>query len=151
MPQSLAQIYLHIVFSTKDRNPFLRDAELRKTLYAYMAGVLKNLGSPALKIGGVEDHVHMLCRLTRTGTLSDLVRDLKRDTSKWIKENGRGLEGFGWQLGYGAFSISPSHVEQLIQYIENQEEHHRAETFQDELLRLLTKYEVMFDERYLWE
>ena len=151
MPQSLAQIYLHIVFSTKDRRPFLRDPELRPKLYAYMAGTLRGLGSPALKIGGVEDHVHVLCRLTRTGALADLIRDLKRDTSKWVKENGRGLDAFGWQLGYGAFSISPNHVEPLKKYIEDQEEHHRTETFEDELLRLLTKYGIEFDERFLWE
>ncbi len=151
MPQSLVQIYLHIVFSTKDRRPFLRDPELRQKLYAYMAGTFQGLGSPALKIGGVGDHVHALCRLSRTGSLSDLIRDLKRDTSKWVKEHGRGLDEFSWQLGYGAFSISPSHVGRLMEYIENQEEHHRTETFQDELRRLLRTYEVEFDERYLWD
>lgn len=151
MPQSLAQIYLHIVFSTKGRRPFLQDKAFRTKLHAYMAGAFQGLGSPALKIGGVEDHVHILCRLSRTGSISDLIRDVKRETSKWVKEHGRQMDAFQWQQGYGAFSISPQHVEPLVKYIEVQEEHHRTESFQSELVRLLIKYQVSYDERYLWD
>lgn len=151
MPQSLAQIYQHIVFSTKDRRPFLQDKAFRTKLHAYMVGAFQGLGSPALKIGGVEDHVHILCRLSRTGSISDLIRDVKRETSKWIKEHGRQMDAFQWQQGYGAFSISPQHVEPLVKYIEEQEEHHRTEPFQAELVRLLVKYQVSYDERYLWD
>lgn len=151
MPQSLSQIYLHIVFSTKDRRPFLKDAALRTGLYAYMVGILEGADCTAIKIGGVEDHVHILCHFGRTVTIADLLRDLKRDTSKWIKENGRGMDHFQWQGGYAAFSISPSHVVPLTAYIASQEEHHRTEEFQAELLRLLKKYHVEYDERFLWE
>jgi putative transposase len=104
MPQSLAQIYLHIVFSTKHRTPFLIDRDLRNRAHAYLGGTCRNLDSPALKSGGVEDHVHILCRLSKTLSVSDLVRELKRDSSQRIKEMSADLAGFYWQAGYGAFS-----------------------------------------------
>ncbi len=151
MPQSLAQVYLHIVFSTKSRKTFLQDEELRRECHAYLAGACKNLDSPSLKVGGTEDHVHMLCVLSREQTVSDLVRDLKRESSKWIKTKSPALGAFYWQQGYGAFSVSPSHVEALRGYIANQEEHHRSETFQDEFRRLMEKYGIEYDERYVWE
>ena len=100
-------------------------------------------------VGGVEDHVHILCSLGRQATVADLVRELKRDSSKWIKSKGHQYAGFHWQNGYGAFSVSPSHVWSLQRYIANQEEHHRQESFQDEFRRLLTKYGVAYDERYV--
>ena len=137
MPQSLAQVYLHIVFSTKSRKTFLQDDDLRRECHAYLAGTCKNLDSPSLKVGGTEDHVHLLCVLSREQTISDLVRDLKRESSKWIKTKSPALGSFYWQQGYGAFSVSPSHVEALRGYIANQEEHHRRETFQDEFRRLM--------------
>ncbi len=151
MPQSLAQIYVHIVFSTKHRKPFLKDVEFRERTYRYLAGICKNFESSALAIGGVEDHVHLLCRLARCVTVADLVRDLKRDSTKWIKLQQPQLAQFHWQHGYGAFSISPSHVDSLKGYITNQEEHHRHESFQDELRRLCAKYRLELDERYVWE
>ena len=151
MPQSLAKIYLHVVFSTKNRQPFLQDPELRAKTHAYLAGICRNLDSPSIRIGGIEDHVHVLCYLSRTSTISDLVRDLKRESSKWIKQQSPELRDFHWQDGYGAFSVSPSHVDGLKDYILGQEEHHRTESFQDELRRLLTKYDIEFDERYLWD
>ena len=151
MPQSLAQIYLHIIFSTKDRRPFLQDADLRERTHAYLAGICRNLDSPSIRIGGVEDHVHILCSLNRTCSLSDLVRDLKRDSSKWIKTQKDDLASFGWQDGYGTFSVSPSHVEPLKEYIANQDDHHRAVSFQDEFRRLCKKYGVEIDERYVWD
>jgi REP element-mobilizing transposase RayT len=151
MPQSLAKIYLHLVFPTKDRRPFLQDRELRERVHAYLAGICRNQDSPSLRVGGVEDHVHILCYLGRTVAIADLVRELKRDSSKWIKQQSPQLAAFHWQDGYGAFSVSPSHVEPLERYIQDQEGHHRQESFQDELRRLLKKYSVEYDERYVWD
>ncbi len=151
MPQSLVQIYVHIVFSTKHRKPFLNDKEFRERTHRYLAGFCKNLNSPALIVGGVEDHVHLLCRLGKTIDVADLIRDLKRDSSKWIKAEQPSLAEFHWQQGYGAFSISPSHVDDLKQYIADQEEHHGQESFQDEFRRLCKKYGLEIDERYVWD
>jgi putative transposase len=151
MSQSLAQIYLHIVFSTKHRNPFLKDQELRSRMHAYLVGICKNLACPSLQVGGVEDHVHILCRLSKTVTVAVLLQELKRDSSKWIKTLSRDLAEFHWQGGYGAFSISPAHVEIVKGYIANQEEHHRQVSFQDEFRRLCEKYGVEIDERYVWD
>jgi REP element-mobilizing transposase RayT len=151
MPQSLAQIYLHLVFSTKHRRPFFKDDDFRQRTHAYLAGICANLGCPSLKTGGVEDHVHILCRFGKEVALKDLLRDLKRDSSKWVKTQQPRLASFQWQLGYGAFSISPSHLEPLIQYIADQREHHRQESFQDEFRRLCAKYGLPIDERYAWD
>jgi REP element-mobilizing transposase RayT len=149
--QSLTQIYLHIVFSTKHRRPDLCDKAFRARAHAYLAGVCRNLGSPALMVGGVEDHVHLLCRLSKTLAVAPFVRELKRDSSKWIKAEAPYLPDFYWQQGYGAFSLSPAHVEPLKQYIARQEEHHRRQTFQDKFRRLCAKYGVEIDERYVWD
>jgi REP element-mobilizing transposase RayT len=104
-----------------------------------------------LRVGGTEDHVHIVCRLSKTLDVSTLIRELKRESSKWIKGERPELADFYWQNGYGAFSVSPSHVAALIEYIINQEEHHRRETFQDEFRRLCKKYGVSIDERYVWD
>ena len=151
MPQSLAQIYVHIVFSTKNRQPFLIEKDFRSRTHAYLCGICSNLGSPSLQTGGIRDHVHALCRLGKTSDVANLIRDLKRDSSKWVKEECPSLGGFYWQNGYGAFSVSPSHVEPLIRYIANQEEHHKKESFQDEFRRLCKKYGLEIDERYVWD
>jgi REP element-mobilizing transposase RayT len=151
MAQYLSQIYLHVVFSTKHREPFLTDRAFRERTHAYLAGTCRNLKSPSLIVGGTADHVHILCRLSKDLAVSPLVRELKRESSKWVKSEAPGLSSFYWQQGYGAFSISPSHVEILKRYIANQEEHHRRETFQDEFRRLLHKYGVEYDERYVWD
>ena len=151
MPQSLAQIYLHIIFSTKDREPLLVDKVFRERLHAYLAGTCLQSDSPALIIGGVADHVHILNRLGRTIDVATLLRELKRDSSKWVKDNDPRLRGFQWQAGYGAFSVSPSHVDALVEYIQNQDEHHRAVTFQQEFRRICKKYGLAIDERYVWD
>lgn len=151
MSQSLAQIYVHVVFSTKNRQPFLNDPGFRERAHAYLNGICDNQDSPSLRVGGSDDHVHILCRLSKTLDVSTLVRELKRDSSKWMKEENRRLADFYWQQGYGAFSVSPSHVPGLIEYIANQEEHHRRETFQDEFRRLCEKYGIAIDERYVWD
>jgi putative transposase len=151
MAQSLAQIYLHIIYSTKHRRPFLADRALRAQLHAYLAGTCKHLDSTAVIIGGVADHVHILTRFSRTHAVAELLRELKRESSKWLKTKSADLSDFHWQDGYGAFSVSPSHVEPLKQYIAEQEQHHSRESFQDEYRRLLRKYGLEWDERYVWD
>lgn len=151
MSQSLVQIYLHLVFSTKHRKPFLRDCAFRQRVHAYLTGICRNLNCPSIQTGGVEDHVHILCRFGKGIVVQDLLRDLNRDSSIWVKTEMPSLAEFHWQLGYGAFSASPSHVDELKEYIANQEEHHRRETFQDEFRRICQKYGVQIDERYVWD
>ena len=150
MGQSLVQIYVHIVFSTKGRKPFLKSNEHREHLHAYLSGTCKNQNSPAIIVGGVEDHVHLLCRLGKTIDVAKLVRHLKSESSEWVKQE-LTIPEFYWQTGYGAFSVSPAHVDALTHYIANQEEHHRSESFQDEFRRLCGKYGIEIDERYVWE
>ncbi len=151
MPQSLAQIYLHLVFSTKDRRPLLQDRSLRAEVHHYLGGTCNNLDCPVLRVGGVADHVHILCRFGRTITVANLIRELKRESSHWLKTKAAALADFYWQNGYGAFSVSPGHVEAVRMYLANQEEHHRNVTFQDEFCRLLKKYGLEWDERYVWD
>lgn len=151
MPQSLVQDYQHIIFSTKRREPFLREPALRLEMHAYLGGVCNNHDSPPILIGGVEDHVHVLCRLSKSITIIQMVHELKRKSSMWMKTKAESCRTFYWQGGFGAFSVSPSHVKNLCAYIRNQEEHHRKETFQDELRRILRKYGLEWDERYVWD
>ncbi len=151
MSQSLVQIYVHIVYSTKNRQPHLADLSVRERTHAYLAGICKNSDSPALLVGGVEDHVHLLCRLSKTTTVSDLIRDLKRESSKWIKAEAASLSDFHWQQGYGAGSISPGHIEALKAYIANQADHHQRVTFQEEFRHLCKKYGIEVDERFVWD
>lgn len=151
MPQSLAQIYLHIVFSTKERRPLLQNSSIRDEMHHYLGGICNDVGCPILCVGGVADHVHLLCHFGRTMTVSDLIQELKRESSKWVKGKVESLRDFHWQNGYGAFSISPGHVESVRSYIANQEVHHREVTFQDEFRRLLAKYGLEYDERYVWD
>jgi REP element-mobilizing transposase RayT len=147
----LAQIYLHVVFSTKHRTPWLRDKPLREALHSYLGGICRDLNTPAVQVGGIEDHVHILCRLHRTVAVADLLQSLKRSSSLWIKEKDKELADFHWQDGYGVFSISPGHVEAVRVYVANQEAHHASESFQDEYRRLLEKYGIEYDERYVWD
>src|SRR5258708_4635661 len=140
MPQSLANVLLHIVFSTKDRRPFLQSEEVRGEMNAYLIGTLQNIGCPSLIVRTVEDHMHCLCQLSRTRTIADLVQEMKVESSSWAKKQGPALRDFAWQSGYGAFSVSQSNVEQVKTYIANQEEHHRRILFQDELRALLRRH-----------
>jgi REP element-mobilizing transposase RayT len=149
--QSLAQIYLHIVFSTKHRHPWLTDPVLRERTHAYLVGVCGNRDSPSLRVGGVEDHVHILCCLSKTLAPAELVRELKRESSKWVKEQSNDLVDFYWQNGYGMFSLSHGHAPGLTAYIANQEEHHKTEKFQDEFLRLLKLNGSDYDPEHLWD
>ena len=151
MPQSLSAVYLHLVFSTKDRQPFLMDPTLRAEMHAYLGGASKTLDCPPIIVGGVEDHVHLLCRMARTITQSDWVKEIKRVSSLWIKQRDPALASFAWQAGYGAFSVSASALKPTSHYITTQEEHHKKLTFQDEYRTLLRKYGVEWDERYVWD
>jgi putative transposase len=151
MPQSLSAVYIHLVFSTKDRRPWLRDKFVREKLHAQLAGISKTLESPPLLAGGVEDHAHLLCRFGRTITQAEWVKEIKRVSNRWLKEQGREYADFEWQGGYADFSVSQSNLEHVKQYIMGQEEHHRKTTFQDELRALLRKHEIEFDERYVWD
>jgi REP element-mobilizing transposase RayT len=140
-----------MVFSTEHRYPFFHDKTILEATHKYLGGACNKLDCPVLTVGGVADHVHILCRFGRRIEVSDLVMELKRDSSKWVKDQSPNLSGFYWQKGYGAFSISPSHVEPLRAYIENQAEHHKKESFQDEFRRFLTIYDLEWEERYVWD
>jgi putative transposase len=151
VPQSLAQIYLHIVFSTKERRPFLQQPSVRDEAFRLLGGICNQHDCPVLRVGGISDHVHILCKFGRSISVSDLIRELKRESSPAIKNKNSELHDFHWQSGYGAFSVSPGHVEALLSYIQNQDEHHKKETFQEEFRRLLTLYGLNWDERYVWD
>ncbi|MGH7975851.1 MAG: IS200/IS605 family transposase [Limisphaerales bacterium] len=151
MPQSLAKILVHTVFSTKDRRPFLRDKILREELHRYIGGILTNLDCQPIIVGGVEDHVHVLAALSRICNAAEMVKEVKRGSSLWIKTKSADLQDFAWQNGYGIFSIGFSQIESVKEYIAGQEEHHRKISFQDELRQLLKRYEIEFDERYMWD
>ena len=150
MPQSLSCIIIHITFSTKDRAPVLA-ATLRPALHAYLATVARNAGCECYRVGGVADHVHLTVRMARTVTVAGLVETLKTSSSKWIKTQSSSLANFSWQRGYGAFSVGPRGLDDLRAYIDNQEEHHRAHTFQEEYLAFLARHGVECDERYVWD
>jgi putative transposase len=151
MPQSLADVLIPIVFSTKNRVPFLKSPDVREHLDAYIVGILQNLGCPSVITRSVEDHIHILCHLSRTMALAQLVKEVKAASSAWLKEQGPRLHDFYWQAGYGAFSVSRLKVEPVKQYIANQEEHHRVRTFQEEFRLLLERHGIKFDERYVWD
>ena len=150
MAHALAKNYLHIIFSTKHRQPFI-DEEIENELHRYIAGICDNLESLAVKVGGYWDHIHILCLLSKKITLIKLLEDIKSDSSFWIKTKGQRYQNFYWQTGYGAFSVSPSEVETIKKYIEDQHEHHQYECFQDEFRGILKKNQVEIDERYLWD
>jgi putative transposase len=150
MSQSLSRVILHIIFSTKDRESWL-ESHVRPRVHAYLATICRDLGAEPLHVGGVADHVHIVTTLPRTLSQADLVEQLKKVPSKWIKTLDARYHGFFWQRGYGAFSVSPSQLEALLQYIEAQQEHHRTRTFQEEYRELLRRHGVDFDERYVWD
>ena len=150
MAQSLSSILIHLVFSTKNREPFITTA-IETELHPYMATIFRELKSPALAIGGTTDHVHILFSLARVVTIADIVEEVKTSTSKWIKRKGREFRNFHWQRGYGAFSIGQSNVASLKRYIKRQKEHHKRITFQDEYRKFLKAYGIKYDEKYIWE
>ncbi len=150
MSQSLSVVYLHLVFSTKLRTPFLYDRSLRMTLHAWLGAASERLGCPSVIVGGAEDHVHVLARMSRTITQADWVKELKRVSSIWIKEHDQLLAEFAWQSGYAVFSVAFSDLATVSTYIANQEAHHNGQGFQDELRSLLRSHNEPWDERYVW-
>ena len=150
MPQSLSAILIHLVFSTKDREPFIT-TQIESELHPYMATVFREHNSPSLTIGGTTDHIHALFTLGRSIAIADIVEEIKTSSSKWIKTKGSEYRNFHWQRGYGAFSIGQSSVTTLKRYIANQKSHHRHVTFQDEYRKFLNRYEIDCDERYVWD
>ena len=152
MSQSLSAVYLHLVFSTKERQTFLKDKTLRSELHHYLGGIAREQDCRPVQIGGMEDHVHLLCRLGRTRNQADLVKELKRASTLWIKDRGPTIcRDFAWQSGYAAFSVSVSNLEAVKDYIIRQEEHHQRLGFKEELVVLLKKHGLERDERYLWD
>jgi REP element-mobilizing transposase RayT len=149
MAQTLTSLLVHIVFSTKYRQPLIYP-EIEPQLYAYIGGILRNNNSRLLAAGGIADHIHLLLSQSKNLALSELVMDVKKDSSSWIKTQDRALRNFHWQDGYGGFSVGMSEVPRLKAYIANQKEHHRKITFQEELLGFLNEYGIEYDERYLW-
>ncbi|MBW8050703.1 MAG: IS200/IS605 family transposase [Cytophagales bacterium] len=150
MAQSLVQNYIHLVFSTKHRVPLIHEP-VQSKLYGYLGGICKNLECHPVKIGGYTDHVHILCMLSKKIALMKLLEEVKSHSSKWVKTMDKTLKNFYWQGGYGAFSVSHSQVDVVKAYIENQKEHHKKITFQEEYRALLKKYNVEYDERYVWD
>ena len=150
MSQSLASILVHIIFSTKNRQPRIFP-EIKNELHTYMAGISRSLGALVHEIGGVEDHVHLFISLPRTLSISKFIEELKRGSSKWIKTKGNENFDFSWQKGYGALSVGQSSYEAVRLYIQNQEKHHKKISFQDEFRIFLKQYELDYDEKYVWD
>jgi REP element-mobilizing transposase RayT len=150
MSQSLAKVYLHAVFSTKDRAPCLVD-EWRDELFTVLGGTANNIGCQSLLVGGMADHVHMLFQLGRTISIAEALKLIKSNSSAWVNENHRPQTEFHWQGGYAVFSVSQSSVEAVRDYIHRQPEHHAKQTFQDEFREWLGRYEIDWDERYVWD
>lgn len=148
MPQSLSSILVHLIFSTKNREPFITTA-IEPELYPYMAKIFRALKSPSLSIDGTSDHIHILFSLSRVIKVADLVEEVKTESSKWIKTKGPELKNFHWQKGYGAFSIGQSQVPVLKRYLARQRIHHRRITFEDEYRKFLKSYGIDYDERYV--
>ncbi len=150
MPQSLTKLYAHLVFSTKHRRPLL-DKEIRPAVHGYMASVLRDLECPWVKVGGVEDHIHILLEMGRKHAPAELVEKVKRESSKFVKTLGDQYRQFYWQRGYSIFSVGPMQRDVVATYIDNQEEHHKRHTYREELLTFLKRYQVSYDDRYLWD
>lgn len=147
MSQSLTKQYIHLVFSTQKRSDMITKQHLAK-VHAYVAGILNNISCSAICVGGTPNHIHILYVQSKTMTLSDTVRIVKTNSSKWINET---LYPFAWQNGYGAFSVSRGHLELVANYIKNQEAHHSKTTYQDEFRRICEKNDAQYDERYVWD
>ena len=149
MGQSLVKNYVHIIFSTKNREPFIH-RNYEEELFKYLGGVCKAHNCTPIQVGGYLDHIHILCLLSKHMTIVNLLEEVKADSSKWMKKRAEELSNFYWQDGYGAFSVNPSQIETVSIYIQNQREHHAKKSFQDEYREFLQKYKVDYDERYVW-
>jgi len=156
MPQSLSRVALHLTFSTRDRRRVFVMQEMREATAGYITGILQNHGSPVIRIAVATDHLHVLFLLSRTATVADTVAAAKRESSKWIVQQewarmNPSFAQFHWQNGYGVFSVSSSKIDDVERYIDNQMDHHKRVTFQDEYRAFLTRHGVEFDEKYVWE
>jgi putative transposase len=150
MSQSLVCNYIHITFSTKNREKIIRN-DIQSELFNYLGGICKNLECCPLRIGGYSDHIHILCMLSKKIALVTLIEELKKSSSKWIKTKDKFYKNFYWQNGYGAFSVNPAQTDVVMDYIANQDLHHSKITFQQEYKAFLKKYKIEFDERYVWD
>jgi REP element-mobilizing transposase RayT len=150
MAQSLSKVYVHITFSTKNRQPLIDD-NIKPLLFEYLGGICKGLECNPLKVGGYLDHIHLICLLSRKIPQMKLLEELKKQSSKWIKTKGQVYSDFYWQNGYGIFSVNPSETDIVVNYIINQQEHHKKKTFQDEFRAFLKKYNVDYNEDYVWD
>ena len=151
MPQSLSQVWIHLVFSTKDRRPFLQNETFRGEMFRMLAYHVHESGCVSASVGGYDDHVHLLVGMSRTITMAKLVEQIKTETSKWAKSSAGGTSIFSWQAGYGAFSVSHSKCNDVDAYIRKQREHHTKLSFQDEFRRMCERHEIEIDERYVWD
>jgi putative transposase len=150
MPQSLSKVVVHVIFTTKNREAWL-EPDLRPRVHGYLATICRDLAADLVRVGGMADHVHIVTTLPRTLSQAELIEQIKKTSSKWIKALDSRYRGFSWQRGYGVFSVSPSQLDAVLRYIETQQEHHRTRTFQEEYRELLSKHGVDFDERYVWD
>jgi REP element-mobilizing transposase RayT len=150
MPQSFASLHCHLVFSTKNRANLI-DVELQPRLYEYLGGVARGMKTSLMAAGGIPDHVHLLVSMNREIAVSEYLRELKAESSRWVHQTFPERSQFAWQAGYGAFAVSFSQLDAVKQYIANQPEHHRVKSFQEEFVALLQKHQIEFDERYLWD
>lgn len=150
MPQSLSKVYVHITFSTKNRQNLIDDS-IENSLYEYLGGICKGLECNPVQIGGHKNHVHILCLLSRKVTQMKLLEEIKKQSSKWIKTKGQAYSNFYWQNGYGIFSVNPKNIAKVTDYIQSQHKHHQQKSFKDEFRAFLNKYKVEYDERYVWD
>jgi REP element-mobilizing transposase RayT len=150
MAGTYAKLFYHLVFSTKHRERFI-NADIEDELYKYISGIVRGIEGSCVEINGTSDHVHLLTILPPKIAVSDALREIKTNSSKWIHETKPDLVKFGWQDGYAAFTVSKSQVNPLRQYIRDQKSHHGARDFKAELLALFAKHEVEFDDRYIWD
>jgi REP element-mobilizing transposase RayT len=150
MPQSLSRVYVHITFSTKNRYPFISN-EIKTRLWEYIGGICKEFECNPIQVGGCNDHIHICCLLSKKIPQIKLLENIKKASSKWMKEQGTQYSKFYWQNGYGIFSVNPSEIKIVVEYIKNQDEHHKKRTFQEELIAFLKKYDIEYNESYLWD
>lgn len=150
MPNTYTNLLFHIIFSTKERRPQIH-AALKEELYRYIGGIIRAEGGVSIEIGGIEDHIHILAKIKPSVSVSETLNKIKSNSSKWVHDHKPADASFAWQVGYAAFTVSESQVERVRQYIRSQEDHHRRQTFQEELVDLLERHGVEYDPRYLWD
>ncbi len=150
MANTFTSLQYHIIFSTKQREPWIR-RDVEERLWAYLGGIAREVEIAPLLIGGVDDHVHMFLGIPPRISVSEAVKRIKGGSSGWIKDNFPGFRGFAWQDGYGAFTVSKSQAGEVQEYIRSQREHHRFKTFQEEYRAFLDKHGIVYEERYLWD